>query len=134
MPAAIEMLRRNRPKLLVLLGVILFAIGLCVYYSVTQSDAEDGRLRQVPLEDYTWDDAGRIKVANKTKGNSTLVFATVVRAKSKKHIIFLTNIPIIFPLQIFRHGDRNPTNNAYKTDPYANGASYIGGWGALTLV
>jgi len=130
MPAAIEMLRRNRPKLLVLLGVILFAIGLGVYYSVTQSDTEDGRLRQVPLEDYTWDDAERIKVANKTKGNSTLVFATVVRAQRKRRI----KIPTFFSLQIFRHGDRNPTNNAYKTDPYANGAAYIGGWGALTLV
>jgi hypothetical protein len=35
--------------------------------------------------------------------------------------------------QIFRHGDRNP-ENGFKTDPYADGTSYIGGWGALTLV
>jgi hypothetical protein len=80
MPAAIEMLRKNRYKLMVLLGVMFFAVGLCVYYSVAPSDTEDGHLRQVTLEDYTWDDIMRIKVANKTKGNSTLVFATVVRA------------------------------------------------------
>lgn len=80
MPTVVELLRRNRYKLYVLAGVVVFSICLGTYYSVTGSDAEDGRLQQqVPLEDYTWDDVARVKAANHTKSNSTLVFATVVR-------------------------------------------------------
>jgi hypothetical protein len=36
-------------------------------------------------------------------------------------------------LQIFRHGDRTPTET-YPTDPYRDGKPWPEGWGALTKV
>lgn len=47
-------------------------------------------------------------------------------------IISLYQLILIIIQQVFRHGDRNPTET-YPNDPYRN-YEWQGGWGALTKV
>jgi len=70
---------------------------------------------------------------HKTLDNLNLsIFKNLFWPAFRREINLLQSVFLV-PSQIFRHGDRNPTN-AYKTDLYANADSYVGGWGALTLV
>ena len=120
-----EFLSENRSKLhYLLITVIVFAVGLCIYYSPTQPKND---------QDFTWDDAEQNNLEKQITGDdSTLVFATVV--KLSKWLIFVLIHHLFGEFeQIFRHGDRTPTNS-FKTDPYADGTFYIEGRGALTLV
>jgi hypothetical protein len=74
-----EFLSENRSKLhYLLITVIVFAVGLCIFYSPTQPKND---------QDFTWDDAEQNNLEKQITGDSTLVFATVV--KMSKWLIFV---------------------------------------------
>jgi len=71
-----EFVWKNRAKYYILLGVVGFAIGLSLYLASLWD--WQGWKSEIQLQDDPLDLADQIKAANRTKGNSTLVFATVV--------------------------------------------------------
>ncbi|XP_059491022.1 uncharacterized protein LOC132205771 [Neocloeon triangulifer] len=110
MPGTSDFLRRNKIKLATVGGLLVVILALTLYSTTSAGGSDEELVRVILQEDIDPADVQeQIKAANRTSGNSTLIFASV----------------------IFRHGDRNPTN-PYKTDPYADGSDYVGGWGALT--
>ncbi|CAB3365834.1 Hypothetical predicted protein [Cloeon dipterum] len=106
MPPPVDFMRKNRVKLAFLAFVIVVVLTLTLFSTSWSHDHDQEEARVVLQESLN----EQIRAANRTSGNSTVVFASV----------------------IFRHGDRNPTNG-YKTDPYKNGSEYVGGFGALTM-
>jgi hypothetical protein len=66
-----EFLGKNRFKLsYILISVIVFAVSLCIYSSLTQP---------INDQDFTWDDTEKNNLEKQITDDSTLVFATVVK-------------------------------------------------------
>jgi hypothetical protein len=69
-----DFLSKNRFKLsYILISVIVFAVGLCMYSSLTQP---------INDQDFAWDDAEKNNLEKQLADHSTLVFATVVKMSS----------------------------------------------------
>jgi hypothetical protein len=68
-----EFLSKNRTKLyyIIILGVIMSAVGLCIYYSTNQPNNDEDL--------FALNDAEQRNLENQTTDDSTLVFATVVK-------------------------------------------------------